>query len=115
MVSTEQCDVSRVRPCREDERSAILNIINLAARAYRGVIPAERWHDPYMPLREFEAGHSHRLFLVGWRRPRRGAVLGRIWLWRRTMPGWRPISLGRSLKADSVIGQTFVSPLHSLV
>jgi N-acetylglutamate synthase-like GNAT family acetyltransferase len=28
--------------------AAILAIINDAARAYRGVIPADRWHDPYM-------------------------------------------------------------------
>lgn len=55
MISTEPCDVSRVRPCREDKRSAILTIINLAARAYRGVISAERWLEPYMPLPKFDA------------------------------------------------------------
>jgi N-acetylglutamate synthase-like GNAT family acetyltransferase len=27
-------------------------IINDAARAYRGVIPADRWHEPYMPADE---------------------------------------------------------------
>lgn len=27
-------------------------IINNAASAYRGVIPADRWHEPYMPLDE---------------------------------------------------------------
>ncbi len=27
----------------------MLVIINDAARAYRGVIPADRWHEPYMP------------------------------------------------------------------
>lgn len=30
-------------------------MINDAAVAYRGVIPAERWHDPYMPLEELRA------------------------------------------------------------
>jgi len=29
-------------------------IINDAARAYQGVIPADRWHEPYMPLDELE-------------------------------------------------------------
>ena len=29
-------------------------IINDAARAYRGVIPADRWHEPYMPANELE-------------------------------------------------------------
>src|SRR5512144_2035199 len=28
---------------------AMLAIINDAAQAYRGVIPADRWHEPYMP------------------------------------------------------------------
>ncbi|MBI2851811.1 MAG: GNAT family N-acetyltransferase [Chloroflexi bacterium] len=32
--------------------SRILNIINEAARAYRGVIPADCYHEPYMPLEE---------------------------------------------------------------
>jgi GNAT superfamily N-acetyltransferase len=27
----------------------MLTIINDAAEAYRGVIPADRWHEPYMP------------------------------------------------------------------
>jgi GNAT superfamily N-acetyltransferase len=38
-----------IRPCRDDERAAILAIVNAAAQAYRGVIPADRWHEPYMP------------------------------------------------------------------
>src|SRR5918998_4165772 len=41
-----------IRPCRGDERTAILAVINDAARAYRGVIPADRWHEPYMPAEE---------------------------------------------------------------
>ena len=30
----------------------MLAIINDAAQAYRGVIPADRWHEPYMPADE---------------------------------------------------------------
>ena len=41
--------MSNVCPCRDDERAAILAIVNAAAEAYRGVIPADRWHEPYMP------------------------------------------------------------------
>ena len=37
--------VHNVRPCRDDERAAILAIVNAAAQAYRGVIPADRWHE----------------------------------------------------------------------
>lgn len=32
----------------------MLAIINSAAIAYRGVIPADRWHDPYMSSSELE-------------------------------------------------------------
>ena len=46
--------MTRIRPCREDERDAILAIVNAAAEAYRGVIPADRWHEPYMPPSELE-------------------------------------------------------------
>jgi GNAT superfamily N-acetyltransferase len=44
-----------IRRCRDDEREAILGIVNAAAVAYRGVIPADRWHDPYMPAAELDA------------------------------------------------------------
>jgi GNAT superfamily N-acetyltransferase len=44
----------RIRPCRDDERTAIVGIVNAAAEAYRGVIPADRWHEPYMPSRELD-------------------------------------------------------------
>src|SRR3954452_14495314 len=43
-----------IRPCRENEHGAILAIVNAAAEAFRGVIPADRWHEPYMPLRELD-------------------------------------------------------------
>jgi GNAT superfamily N-acetyltransferase len=43
-----------IRPCRDDERGAILAIVNAAAQAYRGVIPADRWHEPYMPADELD-------------------------------------------------------------
>jgi GNAT superfamily N-acetyltransferase len=38
--------------CSAEDEKAILNIINKAATAYRGVIPADRYHEPYMPLEE---------------------------------------------------------------
>jgi GNAT superfamily N-acetyltransferase len=46
--------VSCVRRCSDDERDAILRIVNVAAEAYRGVIPADRWHEPYMPATQLD-------------------------------------------------------------
>jgi GNAT superfamily N-acetyltransferase len=43
-----------IRACSEEDREAIFAIVNAAAEAYRGVIPADRWHEPYMPLEELD-------------------------------------------------------------
>jgi ribosomal protein S18 acetylase RimI-like enzyme len=45
----------RIRPIRDDEHGIVLAIINGAAQRYRGVIPADRWHDPYFSA-EYLAG-----------------------------------------------------------
>jgi GNAT superfamily N-acetyltransferase len=63
-----------VRRCRDDERPAILAIVNAAAEAYRDVIPANRWHDPYMPAAELDAE-----IVAGvafWGREQAGALVG---------------------------------------
>ncbi|MEA2229753.1 MAG: hypothetical protein QOH46_3338 [Solirubrobacteraceae bacterium] len=66
--------MSHIRPCRDDEGPAILAIVNAAAQAYRGVIPADRWHEPYMSAadleREIVAG------VVFWGYEAEGALLG---------------------------------------
>src|SRR6266853_5352189 len=41
-----------IRKSVDDDFAAVLAIINDAARAYRGVIAADRWHEPYMPADE---------------------------------------------------------------
>ena len=46
--------MSNIRCCRDDDRAAILAIINAAAVAYRGVIPVDQWHEPYMPGDELD-------------------------------------------------------------
>jgi GNAT superfamily N-acetyltransferase len=47
--------MTAIRACRSDEHATILAIINAAAEAYRGVIPTDCWHEPYMPLEELES------------------------------------------------------------
>ena len=41
-----------IRPARDADFPRILAIINEAAQAYRGVIPPDRWHEPYMSADE---------------------------------------------------------------
>ena len=45
----------RIRECRNDERATMLAIINAAAEAYRGVIPDDCWHEPYMSSKQLES------------------------------------------------------------
>jgi len=43
-----------IRPCHDSDHAAIFAIVNAAAEAYREVIPADRWHEPYMPRDELD-------------------------------------------------------------
>jgi len=43
-----------IRTCDQKDFAAILEIINDAAQAYKGVIPADRWHEPYMSRRQLQ-------------------------------------------------------------
>jgi N-acetylglutamate synthase-like GNAT family acetyltransferase len=44
----------RIRQAEDADLAQLLAIINEAAQAYRGIIPADRWHDPYMPEQELQ-------------------------------------------------------------
>ena len=41
-----------IRRCEETDFETIYEIINEAAQVYRGIIPADRWKEPYMPRDE---------------------------------------------------------------
>ena len=49
-----------IRRCDEDDFDLIWEIVNDGAQAYRGIIPADRWREPYMSrdelLQEIDAG-----------------------------------------------------------
>jgi GNAT superfamily N-acetyltransferase len=44
----------------------ILNIVNDAAIAYKGKIPADRWKEPYMPTKELEEEIQRGVQFYGW-------------------------------------------------
>ena len=44
-----------MEPCSEDDFTEIYEVINDAADAYKSVIPADCWHEPYMPLDELRS------------------------------------------------------------
>ena len=57
-----------IRPCGAEDRPAILEIINAAAEAYRGAIPADCWHEPYMNAAELEAEIARGVAFAGSKR-----------------------------------------------
>lgn len=69
-----QVENYKIRTCAGDDFSTIGEIINDAAEAYRGIIPADRWHEPYMLdeelRREIEDG------VVFWGYEAKGRLIG---------------------------------------
>ena len=43
-----------IRACVPADFDRMLAVINDSAQAYRGIIPADRWRDPYMPAEELK-------------------------------------------------------------
>jgi N-acetylglutamate synthase-like GNAT family acetyltransferase len=43
-----ECSKHMIRLCTDNDFHAIFEIVNDAAQAYKGVIPDDRWHEPYM-------------------------------------------------------------------
>ena len=54
-----------VRICQPGDAKRIYFIINEAAKAYEGVIPADCYHQPYMPMGELEQ-EMKRMTFFGW-------------------------------------------------
>jgi N-acetylglutamate synthase-like GNAT family acetyltransferase len=65
---------SFIRPCNEGECETIYEIINDAAQAYRGSIPADRWQEPYMTRQELR--HEIDEGVVFWGYEENGELLG---------------------------------------
>jgi GNAT superfamily N-acetyltransferase len=63
-----------IRLCTSSDFEQMFAIINDAAQAYKGIIPADRWHDPYMPRvylqNEINAG------IVFWGYEDKGQLIG---------------------------------------
>jgi len=54
-----------IRQCRAGDAQRMYFIINKAAEAYEGVIPADRYHQPYMSMEELK-GEMERVTFHGW-------------------------------------------------
>jgi GNAT superfamily N-acetyltransferase len=63
-----------IRPCNDGEFETMYVIINDAAQAYRGIIPADRWQEPYMSKDELR--HEINEGVVFWGYEGKGRLLG---------------------------------------
>ena len=63
-----------IRTCKPSDFETIYAIINDAAQAYKGIIPADRWHEPYMARDELT--HEMEEDVVFWGLERDGALVG---------------------------------------
>jgi GNAT superfamily N-acetyltransferase len=86
-----------IHPCAEDHLPRILHIVNEAATAYRGVIPDDCYHEPYMPSDELQAEAKEMTFF-GWEES--GELVGII--------GYQPIA--GSEPAVTLVRHAYVLP-----
>ncbi len=60
--------------CTEQDFDEIHAVINDAAGAYKGIIPTDRWHDPYMPRDELH--QQIQAGVVFWAERHDGQIIG---------------------------------------
>ena len=63
-----------MRPCTAEDRPVIEAIINEAAERYRGAVPADCLHEPYMSRAELESEIAAGVNFWGWEE--RGELIG---------------------------------------
>ena len=63
-----------IRHCTDNEFDRILAIINEAAQVYKGIIPNDRWKDPYMSAEELADEIIAGVIFDGYEIPRIGLV-----------------------------------------
>jgi len=62
-----------IRQCGPEDAPRIYQVINNAAQAYKGAIPEDCYHEPYMPMEELLA-EMERMTFFGWEE--NGGLLG---------------------------------------
>jgi len=59
-----------IRRCTQSDFETIWEIINDAAQAYKGIIPDDCWHDPYMTKEELRREFAAGVDFFGWEQNR---------------------------------------------
>jgi len=64
-LSTFRGKKNMIRRCDNSDFDTIWTIINDGAQAYKGIIPADRWTEPYMPREELQRQISEGVVFYG--------------------------------------------------
>lgn len=101
-----------IRKCEEKDFDAVYAIINDAAAAYRGVIPADRWKEPYMPGEELR--HEMDAGVVFWGYEEKGVLVGVMGIQDVKDVTLIRHSYVRTARRGGGIGSTLLSKLREL-
>ncbi|MCU1303858.1 MAG: GCN5-related N-acetyltransferase [Candidatus Sulfotelmatobacter sp.] len=85
-----------IRRCTDADIDTIGSIINQAAEAYRGVIPSDCWHEPYMTRFDLLAEIASGVNFWGW--DESGVLIGVMGL--------------QQVRDVTLIRHAYVSPVH---
>ena len=102
-----------IRQCIRNDFEEIFAIINDAAMAYKGVIPADRWHEPYMSRehlrREIDAG------VAFWGYEEQGVLIGLMGIQEVQDVTLIRHAYVRTARRDGGIGGKLLSHLKTLI
>ncbi len=88
-----------IRKGTDEDFEEIFNIINDAAMAYNGIIPPDRWHEPYMTKEELQTLIRHAYV----RTKQRNKGIGTLLLRELIRDSTKPILIGTWKAADWAI------------
>ena len=101
-----------IRPCSSADVPALCAIINDAAQAYKGIIPADRWQAPYMPREELESEIA--AGVAFWGAERNGRLLGAMGIQDRGEVTLIRHAYVRTVERRQGIGEALLRHLETL-
>jgi GNAT superfamily N-acetyltransferase len=99
-----------IRLCWDDELSTICAIVNAAAEAYRGIIPDDCFHEPYMPLSELQGEVAAGVKFWGYEEA--DALVGVMGIQPRSPLRDVPGTLREPVRDVDLIRHAYVLPSH---
>jgi len=101
-----------IRQCNESDFNTLFEIINDAAQAYKGIIPEDRWNEPYMPFEEL--GREIEDGVVFWGLERGGGLFGIMGIQNKDDVTLIRHSYVRTRAQDMGIGTKLLQHLESM-